>query len=69
MRTVLNNELVKLKEKASAESFTELTKDLHFYPDLHGGPRRVCISKTEVRQLQGIDLPLPTLACEGHWLD
>lgn len=40
MRTVLNNELVKLKEKASAESFTELTKDLHFYPDLHGGPRR-----------------------------
>jgi len=33
---VLHNELEKLREENGASSWTELTKDMHFYPDLHG---------------------------------
>jgi hypothetical protein len=33
---VLHDELEKLRQETGAESFTELTKDMHFYPDLHG---------------------------------
>ncbi|EPQ59684.1 Pentulose kinase [Gloeophyllum trabeum ATCC 11539] len=33
---VLHDTLVKMKEENGVETFTELTKDLHFYPDLHG---------------------------------
>ena len=36
MVTVLHDELEKLKKEKNVESFTELTKDMHFYPDLHG---------------------------------
>lgn len=36
IHTVLHNELEKLRAQAKVESFTELTKDMHFYPDLHG---------------------------------
>ena len=35
-RLVLHDELEKLRKENGAESLTELTKDLHFYPDLHG---------------------------------
>ena len=34
--SVLHDELAKLRKENGAESFTELTKDMHFYPDLHG---------------------------------
>ncbi|KZT12662.1 Pentulose kinase [Laetiporus sulphureus 93-53] len=33
---VLQNELNKLCEENGVETWTELTKDMHFYPDLHG---------------------------------
>ncbi|KAI0075433.1 Pentulose kinase [Panus rudis PR-1116 ss-1] len=33
---VLNKELEKMRDQEGVESFTELTKDMHFYPDLHG---------------------------------
>ncbi|KZT27079.1 Pentulose kinase [Neolentinus lepideus HHB14362 ss-1] len=33
---VLNDTLVAMKDENNVETFTELTKDLHFYPDLHG---------------------------------
>ncbi|THH01759.1 hypothetical protein EW026_g1009 [Hermanssonia centrifuga] len=33
---VLHDELEKLQAELGAESFTEITKDMHFYPDLHG---------------------------------
>ncbi|OJT04419.1 hypothetical protein TRAPUB_4875 [Trametes pubescens] len=33
---VLHNELEKLQKEEGAENLTELTKDVHFYPDLHG---------------------------------
>ncbi|TFK85067.1 Pentulose kinase [Polyporus arcularius HHB13444] len=33
---VLADELERLRKEKGAESLTELTKDLHFYPDLHG---------------------------------
>ncbi|KAI0922037.1 hypothetical protein AcW1_004143 [Taiwanofungus camphoratus] len=33
---VLHDELEKLCLEAKVESWTELTKDMHFYPDLHG---------------------------------
>jgi hypothetical protein len=33
---VLHDELEKLRQEAQVESFTELTKDMHMYPDLHG---------------------------------
>ncbi|KAI1785344.1 Pentulose kinase [Ganoderma leucocontextum] len=33
---VLHDELERLREEKKAENLTELTKDLHFYPDLHG---------------------------------
>ncbi|PIL36645.1 hypothetical protein GSI_00334 [Ganoderma sinense ZZ0214-1] len=33
---VLHDELERLREEKNAENLTELTKDLHFYPDLHG---------------------------------
>ncbi|GBE79116.1 Uncharacterized sugar kinase [Sparassis crispa] len=33
---VLHDELEKLRMEAGAENWTELTKDMHFYPDLHG---------------------------------
>ena len=35
---VLHDELEKLRQEAQVESFTELTKDMHMYPDLHGKP-------------------------------
>lgn len=34
--SVLADQLEKLRIEAGAESLTELTKDMHFYPDLHG---------------------------------
>ncbi|KAI0092507.1 Pentulose kinase [Irpex rosettiformis] len=36
IHSVLHDELVKLRRENGVESNTELTKDLHFYPDLHG---------------------------------
>ena len=36
MSLVLHDELEKLRVEEGAESYTELTKDMHFYPDLHG---------------------------------
>ncbi|KAJ3536076.1 hypothetical protein NM688_g6884 [Phlebia brevispora] len=33
---VLHDELEKLRVEEKAESLTEVTKDMHFYPDLHG---------------------------------
>ncbi|THH11285.1 hypothetical protein EW145_g762 [Phellinidium pouzarii] len=33
---VLANQLEKLRQEKGVETLTELTKDLHFYPDLHG---------------------------------
>ncbi|KAH9950160.1 Pentulose kinase [Amylocystis lapponica] len=33
---VLHDELEKLRIEAGVDSWTELTKDMHFYPDLHG---------------------------------
>ncbi|EKM59553.1 uncharacterized protein PHACADRAFT_137471 [Phanerochaete carnosa HHB-10118-sp] len=36
IHTVLHDELEKLRQEAQVESFTELTKDMHMYPDLHG---------------------------------
>lgn len=37
MYDVLHDLLIGLQEARGVSSFTELTKDLHFYPDLHGG--------------------------------
>ena len=37
---VLHDELERLREEKKAENLTELTKDLHFYPDLHGTRHR-----------------------------
>ncbi|KAH8829742.1 Pentulose kinase [Flagelloscypha sp. PMI_526] len=36
IHTVLSDILEKLQKEEGASSFTELTKDIHFYPDLHG---------------------------------
>jgi hypothetical protein len=36
MYDVLHDLLLDLQEQRGVSSFTELTKDLHFYPDLHG---------------------------------
>ena len=36
MYTVLAEELEKLRQKEGAETLTEVTKDMHLYPDLHG---------------------------------
>lgn len=36
IHAVLHDELEKLRQEAQVESFTELTKDMHMYPDLHG---------------------------------
>ena len=36
MYTVLAEELEKLRQKVGAETLTEVTKDMHLYPDLHG---------------------------------
>lgn len=33
---VLNDKLEELKKEEGVSSRTELTKDMHFYPDLHG---------------------------------
>ena len=38
--TVLADELERLRKEKKAESLTELTKDIHFYPDLHGQHNR-----------------------------
>lgn len=35
---VLLEMLEKLCQEKQVESFTELTKDIHFYPDFHGKP-------------------------------
>ena len=34
--TVLHDELEKLRIEEKVDSYTELTKDMHLYPDLHG---------------------------------
>ncbi|KAI5122182.1 hypothetical protein M0805_007079 [Coniferiporia weirii] len=36
IHTVLANQLEKLRQEKGVETLTELTKHLHFYPDLHG---------------------------------
>ncbi|KAL0949196.1 hypothetical protein HGRIS_009274 [Hohenbuehelia grisea] len=36
VHSILQDILEDLRDKAQVESFTELTKDLHFYPDFHG---------------------------------
>jgi sugar (pentulose or hexulose) kinase len=36
VRLVLEKLLERLREEKGVESVTELTKDMHFYPDLHG---------------------------------
>ena len=36
LRTVLDDILEQLRIERGAKSLTELTKDLHIYPDLHG---------------------------------
>ena len=36
MYIVLAEELEKLRQKVGAETLTEVTKDMHLYPDLHG---------------------------------
>jgi ribulose kinase len=44
---VLEKLLFKAKEEKGVESLTELTKDIHFYPDLHGAQQSIVIlSKT-----------------------
>lgn len=35
-RTVLANELEKLRQEKGVDTLTELTKNMHLYPDLHG---------------------------------
>lgn len=35
---ILGETLETLREEAGMETLTELTKDIHFYPDLHGKP-------------------------------
>ena len=35
---IVHDELEKLRQEAQVESFTELTKDMHMYPDFHGTP-------------------------------
>lgn len=35
---VLLEVLEKLRQEKQVDSFTELTKDIHFYPDFHGTP-------------------------------
>ena len=41
MYTVLAEELEKLRQKVGAETLTEVTKDMHLYPDLHGKPNHL----------------------------
>jgi hypothetical protein len=36
--SVLHEQLEELRDKDGLGSFTEVTKDMHFYPDLHGPP-------------------------------
>jgi len=42
---VLHHELAKLQSEQHAESFTEVTKDMHFYPDLHGNRSPIADSR------------------------
>lgn len=47
IRAVLLDELEKIRKEEGAESLTEVTKDMHMYPDLHGTRRthtRRCIA-------------------------
>ena len=54
---VLHDELERLREEAKAETLTELTKDLHFYPDLHGLYRLEAICPTRLLCFQVTALP------------
>ena len=38
IHVVIGETLETLREEAGMETLTELTKDMHFYPDLHGKP-------------------------------
>ena len=63
---VLHDELEKLRVEAGAESFTELTKDMHMYPDLHGTPSFPSGHNARVLmtlRTQETDRPSPTPAC------
>ncbi len=42
---VLHDELERLRSEVKAENLTELTKDLHFYPDLHGEYRIISYTR------------------------
>ena len=61
---VLHDELEKLRQEAQVESFTELTKDMHMYPDLHGThlPSTILAECSDL-PAQVTDHPSPTLAC------
>ena len=66
---VLADVLNELKAEANVETLTELTKDMHLYPDLHGQLAvifmRSTVTNTPVCSwLQAIVHPSPIRACE-----
>ena len=60
---MLHDELALLRQETGVESDTELTKDLHLYPDLHGkhtlflshspssSPKNLATSESDIRLL------------------
>jgi ribulose kinase len=64
---VLNKHLEELKQEKGAQSFTELTAHMHFYPDLHGNRSPLADSKMH-GSLSGITLAtsLTSLALLFH---
>ena len=64
--TVLLDELEKIRKEEGAESLTEVTKDMHMYPDLHGARRthtRTCIGIADEHSAQETARPSQTRAC------
>jgi len=67
IHSVLADQLEKLRTEAGVESLTELTKDMHFYPDLHGN-RSPIADPTMTGSISGLtlDRSLHDLARKFH---
>ena len=62
---VLRDTLEEIRVKEGADSWTQMLKDLHFYPDLHGTPPSIVSSSLELILRTGNRSPIADSRMRG----